>query len=381
MDTVVQRGGRGRRDRAWSWPRGAPTSTRRPTPSSADYPARPEWYFLSLFQMLKLFPGNREVIGTIVDPDGDPGRHAAACRFLDRALPRQGRPFPGLRLRLRGRGRRGLPDGSGHSGRRQQRRVSAGAQARPIGPRQRALYLAESPGAGIPPDGSAYILRRDPLTQGRGVLEQQCLGCHVFEAKERRRQTASDLSRFGSRNWIRGLLESPGAAAYFGKVAAFDGMARMEEELEAQPQTARRRGRFRRVVRRDPSPTPLPTTGSTAQASPTIRASHLSRKNADSATPSMASPTEATREAPKLFAWGSPHWIARMIRNPRSSDKYGFLDPKQEGQMPAFGPDQITASDLEALVRYLKDDYLKPDAMGRPRSRSRPTAGRSCFAS
>ena len=37
-------------------------------PSSADYPARPEWYFLSLFQMLKLFPGNREVVGTIVIP-------------------------------------------------------------------------------------------------------------------------------------------------------------------------------------------------------------------------------------------------------------------------------------------------------------------------
>src|SRR5262249_21153514 len=37
-------------------------------PSSADYPARPEWYFLSLFQMLKLFPGDREVIGAIVIP-------------------------------------------------------------------------------------------------------------------------------------------------------------------------------------------------------------------------------------------------------------------------------------------------------------------------
>jgi ubiquinol-cytochrome c reductase cytochrome b subunit len=37
-------------------------------PSSADYPARPEWYFLSLFQMLKLFPGEREVIGTFVIP-------------------------------------------------------------------------------------------------------------------------------------------------------------------------------------------------------------------------------------------------------------------------------------------------------------------------
>ncbi len=37
-------------------------------PASSDYPARPEWYFLSLFQMLKLFPGSREMIGTFVIP-------------------------------------------------------------------------------------------------------------------------------------------------------------------------------------------------------------------------------------------------------------------------------------------------------------------------
>ena len=49
-----------------------------------------------------------------------------------------------------------------------------------------------------------------------------------------------------------------------------------------------------------------------------------------------------------------------MIRKPRSSDKYGFLNEKQENQMPAFGPDQIISSDLDVLVRYLKDDYAKP---------------------
>ena len=32
-------------------------------PASSEYPARPEWYFLSLFQMLKYFSGSREIIG------------------------------------------------------------------------------------------------------------------------------------------------------------------------------------------------------------------------------------------------------------------------------------------------------------------------------
>lgn len=68
------------------------------------------------------------------------------------------------------------------------------------------------------------------------------------------------------------------------------------------------------------------------------------------------------RKAPQIFGWGSSWWTARMIRHPRSSDRYGFVDEKHPGQMPAFGEDQITASDLETLIRYLKGDYPKPAA-------------------
>lgn len=37
-------------------------------PSDSDYTPRPEWYFLFLFQLLKFFPGNIEVIGVVVLP-------------------------------------------------------------------------------------------------------------------------------------------------------------------------------------------------------------------------------------------------------------------------------------------------------------------------
>ena len=67
------------------------------------------------------------------------------------------------------------------------------------------------------------------------------------------------------------------------------------------------------------------------------------------------------RKAPQIFGWGSSWWIARMVRDPRSSDKYGFLDSKHPGQMPVFGDDQVSASDLEAFIRYLKGDYPEPD--------------------
>src|SRR5262249_1332596 len=36
--------------------------------ATRDYPARPEWYFLFLFQLLKYFPGDLEIVGTVVIP-------------------------------------------------------------------------------------------------------------------------------------------------------------------------------------------------------------------------------------------------------------------------------------------------------------------------
>src|SRR5262249_51569140 len=39
-------------------------------PGTESYPARPEWYFLFLFQLLKYFEGEQEIFGTIVIPNG-----------------------------------------------------------------------------------------------------------------------------------------------------------------------------------------------------------------------------------------------------------------------------------------------------------------------
>ena len=46
---------------------GAPLEARA-NPGDASYTPRPEWYFLFIFQLLKYFPGNLEVIGVILLP-------------------------------------------------------------------------------------------------------------------------------------------------------------------------------------------------------------------------------------------------------------------------------------------------------------------------
>jgi quinol-cytochrome oxidoreductase complex cytochrome b subunit/cytochrome c553 len=52
-------------------------------PSDATYVPRPEWYFLSLFQMLKYFPGRLEPVATLVIP-GVIVTFVALLPFLDR---------------------------------------------------------------------------------------------------------------------------------------------------------------------------------------------------------------------------------------------------------------------------------------------------------
>ena len=56
-------------------------------PADATYVPRPEWYFLSLFQLLKYFPGRLEPIATIVIPGLVVGG-LALLPFLDRAADR-----------------------------------------------------------------------------------------------------------------------------------------------------------------------------------------------------------------------------------------------------------------------------------------------------
>lgn len=41
-----------------------------PADAARPYPARPEWYFLFLFQLLKYFEGDLELVGTVIIPNG-----------------------------------------------------------------------------------------------------------------------------------------------------------------------------------------------------------------------------------------------------------------------------------------------------------------------
>lgn len=154
-------------------------------PSVADFPARPEWYFLPLFQLLNYFQSPYEVIGTHVLP-GFLFGFLAALPLLDRWLPRRLVYVTACLIMV------GVVCGAGflmtvalRSDREnlsfQLARTKADIQ------RRRADQLAAA--QGVPPDGAIYILRRDPWTHGREVLDQSCLSCHYYGGKGRTTRT------------------------------------------------------------------------------------------------------------------------------------------------------------------------------------------------
>jgi ubiquinol-cytochrome c reductase cytochrome b subunit len=211
-----------------------------PADPSRPYPARPEWYFLFLFQLLKYFKGDQELIGTVVIPNAvlvllfilpllGYGRlrrfgHAVAVIVVVGLLGAVGLltywaitddydPHPQITKeeleKLPAHRREQIEK----TKKFQQEMRDADSLA------HRAIQLAPE---GIPAEGPVFLLRRDPLTQGPKLFQQHCAVCHQHgddftDEVGHTQYTASDLKNFGTAQWIRGLLSDPSDPRYFGR--------------------------------------------------------------------------------------------------------------------------------------------------------------------
>jgi ubiquinol-cytochrome c reductase cytochrome b subunit len=229
-----------------------------PADPSRPYPARPEWYFLFLFQLLKYFEGEQELIGTVVIPNG-----VLALLFL---LPLLGygrlRPFGHfvgvvvIVALLTGvatltylaidadrlpQALRDIPESE-----RDAKIKTLPESERPHAEKtnlfhkelaaadalaERAIQLARD---GIPAEGAVYLLRRDPQTRGRELFKERCAVCHTYGSEiENPNATASDLKDWGTTEWLRGLLNKPSDPHYFGRTKFKEMAAYVRKERAA----------------------------------------------------------------------------------------------------------------------------------------------------
>ncbi len=323
-------------------------------PSSSDYPARPEWFFRFLFQMLKYFPGRLEWVGSIAIPSALM-LTMALLPLLDKVVPsRRVLHFFACALVF------GLAGGAGYLTLESFREDEANpqfqeARIKADSARERALALASNPNFGIPPEGAGFLMRLDPLTQGRAVLEKSCLSCHRMDGEGAGEQTASDLKDFGTRAWVRGLLEKPDADRYFGKVPECDGMVEWKRASKLDAKQLDDVADFVATFAKIPADTTVDE-WLNAPGVADHPGNELFQKDCGSCHRIDGYTEGGLRDAPDLFAWGSPQWTTRMIRRPGSPVLYGYLEDKQ--RMPSSSLDEMTENDLKMVVRYLMNDYL-----------------------
>jgi ubiquinol-cytochrome c reductase cytochrome b subunit len=253
-------------------------------PSDATYVPRPEWYFLSLFQLLKYFPGPFEPIATIVIPGLVVGG-LLLLPFLDRRPDRHilRRPLTLVAFVLLGAGVIGLTylgfkDSPAHAdasrwgplsiaGRefvQDQRCVSChriGGAANPIADtrlkKDREWLIAHvadpemiAPGIRKPPPGGmresqarsvAYYMQKlhaggvppEPAGEARTailVLGRWCGSCHIIDGEGAKQ--GPELTRAGEKRdakWLRDWISDPAAIDDLADMPPFNDRLKPEE--------------------------------------------------------------------------------------------------------------------------------------------------------
>jgi len=324
--------------------------------------ARPEWYFLFLFQLLKYFPGESEIIGAMLLP--------SLVVVLICLMPFFGRWRLGHRFNL---GMLGvLLFGIGlltwqavRADQSNPEYLRAVHQAEKDA--QRVKELARGP-AGIPSSGAVTLLRDDPLTQGPKLFARNCASCHRYGGHDglggvaTNAPSAPDLMHFASREWLAGLLapEKIATSHYFGGTKHVDGKMAKFVRKDVQAFTPEQRAMLvkglaalsaeaqlkaqREIDQREAA---LIKEGRALLAGTELRCTecHQFRKPDEDAT------------APELTGYGSRAWLISFINNPKHARFYS----KRNDRMPAFGDEKILdAHAIGLLADWLRGDWYAP---------------------
>jgi len=324
--------------------------------------ARPEWYFLFMFQFLKLFPGGTEVWGAIIIPN-------LVLLFLF-LMPLLGRYKWGHRLNLGAMG--GLAAGAVlltfmalQYDRQDPEYQAAVRQAHQES--QRAALLAQSP-IGVPMGGGLALLRNDPLTQGPKLFARNCASCHRYDGHDglgrtlAETPTASDLKGFGSREWLTGLLDPKqfGSPRYFGGTAFTNGAMARFLRLKVAKYSPEDRDNLKKVVLAVSAEAQLPAQKQVDHQEAKIieEGRGLLQDRLKCTDCHRFHGDQAKANAPDLTGYGSREWLTGFLNNPAHPRFYGTKNDR----MPAFGEQHILDDHAIGLIAdWLRDDYFMPE--------------------
>ena len=332
-------------------------------PSEQFSAARPEWYFLFLFELLKYFPGGTEVWGAIVIP--------GILMLVLALMPliaqwRLGHRFNVLYLwsMLAGVGvLTALALKADRSDPEYARAVVAAQRDA-----DRVVELARSP-EGIPVTGAVTLLRNDPLTQGPRIFAKNCASCHRHGGHDglggqpKDKPSASDLQGFASREWLSGLVDPAKVATahYFGATKFKEGkMVKYVREDVAALDAAGKEELRKAIVALSAE------AGLKAQREADRRDESLIAEGIKALTGSRLGcmdchkfRQEGEANAPELTGYGSRQWLVDFIGNPAHERFYG----SRNDRMPAYREEKsLSEREIGLVADWLRGEWYTPAA-------------------
>ena len=311
---------------------GAPLDS--PADPGSSYEARPDWYFLFLFQLLKYFEGPMILVGTVVIPTVG-ALFLFALPFLDRS---QGRSLhvrkiwvllfscflvaPVVLTCL------ALADD------RSNEQYQAERQ-RQLADREVALGFARK--GGIDRDGKII------LYEGYKIFAQKgCISCHAIEGRPHPEvKGGPDLTGYLSRSWFHGFMVDPLSHKYFGGLEAGAGLewdmpnaSRMkldDEELKMLTEML------------------ISETGLDYDAPVDSDRVEQGRKIFLDSMCSACHSLEANvaEDGPSIGGYGSTNWLKAFLQDPGAEHFFGGRNT-----MPAVS--DLSADEMNYLLAYLQ---------------------------
>jgi ubiquinol-cytochrome c reductase cytochrome b subunit len=391
-------------------------------PSQPYAAARPEWYFLFLFQFLKVFEGwgaNGEFLGAIVVPGAVLGvmflmpfigrwklghrfnvlftlaimvgaglltamalREDYAAAWADKAafadieqlIEETGNDPEKIAAAL-GNDEARLADFHARAHevaaiRRSEAFFVAVEQAEAEA--HRAVELAGRPER-IPPGGALELIRNDPLSQGPRLFAQHCNSCHAHvdpttaeAANAIAATSAANLYGFGSLAWARGLLSAEQVAtpAYFGNTAHAEGdmVSYVTDDMTDTDTWSADQIEAVAVA--------LAAEAAVVSNEP-LDATMVEQGRALMADEDRCGSCHHAGEnetdlgaAPDLVGWGSRDWLMGIITDPNHERFY----PDTNDRMPSFGisPEggvaALSQDQIRLIADWLRGDWYRGEA-------------------
>jgi len=350
--------------------------------------ARPEWYFLFLFQLLKYFPGETEVWGSIYIPG-----LVVLVMFL---MPFIGRWKLGHRFNvvymftlLIGVGiLTGVAINDDRHGPKSAEYANAVKDAEDKS--RRVVELIRG-GQFVGYEPARVLLHNDPKTAGPELFAHNCSMCHRFEMHDGTGKSidlparASDLGKFGYREWIRGFIKKPYESKYFGatvhgsfkgkpigdafvngKMAqwAKDNIPHMEtREIDGVVEFLQAQSKRTDITPPDPELVKIGRefwlNGSVKKIKNEAGEMEDLQLQACSDCHAMRINGEVLSEGlgegyPDLTGYASEDWLRSFLLDPGAERHYGY-----KNAMPSY-KDRMSDKDLEILIRWMRKRWYEP---------------------